>query len=145
MNYQTKVTHPRAKFIWRIEGHVLYIMDQGHRELIPHRPLSEDLANCLTEVAVELIPDGKNLFDYVLLLCDRKNCWFQIRIRTGSDKGLEHYASALRMSYEVQSKYVTCSLTPIGASSFSQAMAVASHYHRRLTDTGHYVTNSIKT
>lgn len=144
MKYQPRVTHPRAKYIWRREGHVLYLIDQGHRELTPHRPLKEDLSNCLTEVAVELIPYGKKLFDYVLLFCDRQNIWFQIRIRPGSDKDLEHYASALRMSYGVQSKYVTCSLTPIVASSFSQAMAVASRYHQRLTVTGRHFTKSVK-
>lgn len=74
----------RARFSWGIDGSVLWLKDEG----VECRSLTNDIENCLLEVA-EQLPDGFKLSDYHIIYRDSEGGWDAIAITALGDVGAD--------------------------------------------------------
>lgn len=80
----------RAQYSWGIDGNVLWLKDDGTE----CRSLTNDLENCLTEIAGEL-KGGKTLLDYRIIYRDSTSIWDAVRVT--ELKGVTDLVAALSM------------------------------------------------
>ena len=111
----------RAQYTWGIDGEILWLKDHGTE----CRSLSNDLENCLVEVAGQF-PEGKKLTDFKIIYRDSEKEWDGICItQIGDDLGLKISIDWLKYSAErgrpYWTDYVKINFFPIREMSYESA------------------------